>query len=127
MTIGLPAGAAKAVGKNPSHSKEKTAKTTIPNLSHLSIGHPPLIIFFLGPLFQDLPESPYPCNGGPLTPSMGECKRVTPSDVMNFSGFFSMFPRVRAIFVFSPASSWCTKYTSQMSMSNISFSLSGTQ
>ena len=46
ITIGLPAGAAKAVGKNPNPSNVKTATITIPNLIHLSIGDPPFTRFF---------------------------------------------------------------------------------
>ncbi len=39
---------------------------------------------------------------------------------MNFSDVFSMFPRVRAIFIFCPVPSWFTEYTSKISTSNIS-------
>jgi hypothetical protein len=41
MTIGFPAGAAKVIEKDPSHSKEKTAKMTPANLPHFSISRPP--------------------------------------------------------------------------------------
>jgi hypothetical protein len=37
MTIGLPAGAAEVIEKDPSQSKKKTAKMTTVNLFHLSI------------------------------------------------------------------------------------------
>jgi hypothetical protein len=81
MTIGFPTGVAKVVEKDPSQSKEKTAKMTTANLAHLSISRPPFNNIFQNCPFQSFLENPYSYNGCP-SPAPSNGKNL-PLDALN--------------------------------------------